>query len=120
MRGISHFSFGFLIGYAVFLLACAFHPSTRLRLYGPFLTFVLGLWAAVPYALEFLHLVTPTALLHPAWNVFCWYASLNAAHGIAMALNNFEFDLALMICAYVHLLWCYIRLVSRARGRRAE
>lgn len=120
MQGTASFTVGFLSGYGLLVVATAVSPSVRLRLYGPLLPFLLGLWAAVPYLLQVAQLVPATELQDPLWNVFCLYPLLSAAAGQRTALTVVELDIGLMAAAYLHLLWRYLHLVQGAGKHHAQ
>lgn len=120
MRGTGLFTVGFLSGYLLLMMVTALSRSLWLRVYGPFLPFALGLWAAVPYLLQSLGLVSPLDAGQAVWNVFFFYPLLSAADTAAYWPIRVESQVALATAGYLHLLWRYVRLVQRTASDHAE
>lgn len=114
MQGTGLFTAGFLGGYLVLLLLTYRRRALWLRLYGPFLPFVLGAWAVIPHALLRTGLLSAADLQQPVWNVFAFYPVLSAVDSFTFWPARVEAQIALASAAYLHLLWRYVRLVQRA------
>lgn len=114
MQGTGLFTAGFFGGYLLLLLLLLSvrHRAVWLRLYGPFLPFVLGAWAVIPHVLQRTGVMSTADLKQPVWNLFIFYPVLSAADTAAFWPAQVEAQIALASAAYLHLLCRYVRLVQ--------
>lgn len=120
LKGIGHFSIGFMLGYALFLLLKGRKATLDVSLYGPFLPFLLGLLAAIPYLLQVSGVIDATTASSPVFNVFVLYGVLEQIELLGNVLGNFYVPLAINISLYLLILRHYIHLVRAVRSSHAE
>lgn len=119
LRGIGHFTFGFLIGTGVFFLMRRLikQKQQQWALYGPFLPFALGIYAALPYLAYSTGIISPLAVNSPITNIFLGYALLNQIPGFQL-LSNFELCTILLGISYGALCVHYIRFIKQLRRQK--
>jgi|GEM_PF-4824199 len=118
LRGIGHFTFGFLLGTVVFFLvrATCHNKAREWALYGPFLPFALGLYGALPYLLYRAGMVSDVTVNAPIMNIFLGYAGLNQIPAFK-ALGNFELCTIILGLSYSALCIHYIRFIKQLRRK---
>jgi uncharacterized membrane protein len=112
LTGAGHFGFGFIVGTVVLLVMMMLKKkSLSVQLYAPFLPFLFGFVAALPYAF----LETATCDLPFLANLFFFYSSVHCNAVVISLLGNIH--LVMVICAviYCFILMRYITLVKRVR-----
>ncbi len=124
-KGIGHFTIWFLVGFVVFLLVKPRgnkHRSglTLLALYSPFIPFVLGSVATIPYLLFVLGFNSHDQIISGSFNLFLLYGVLDQLEIFAALFSNFEMDAIVMAGAYLYLVGYYIGLVKRTRVHHAQ
>lgn len=121
LRGIGHFTVGFLLGTLLFFILRGTTKlgDTRWALYGPFLPFALGAYAALPYLAVSLGLISHTTANSLLMNVFLAYGWLNQIPALQI-LGHFELSAALVGLAYLALCGHYIRFIKRLRLKHAQ
>ena len=112
LTGAGHFGVGFVIGFAIFLLLLiAFRKALWARLYGPFIPFMLGGLAALPYF--FTHQLMCD---YSSWvQVFFFYPFFHCQPLLVKFFSNLY--IVVLVCGllYVLIVWHYIRLVKYVR-----
>jgi hypothetical protein len=112
LTGAGHFGFGFLVGTMIFvLLICAFKRNYFLQVYSPFLPFILGLIAILPYSLLYKEQCELPVLL----NVFVFYSWVHCHSLVVSFLAHLH--LVVLICALIYgfIILRYIFLVRKVR-----
>ena len=112
LRGAGHFTLWFLIGHMIFVaLRQLWRGNDRLRLWGPFLPFVLGSIAVIPYLLQVLGLVSRATTLGAPFLVFLLYPLTEQAAWAQRSFGSFHLNTLLVSLAYLHLVHHYIDLI---------
>lgn len=114
LTGAGHFGVGFLFGTMIALiLMVLFRKRLSVQLYSPFIPFLLGVWAAIPYTLHY----SKTCDFSVIYYLFVFYPMVHCHSGIAAVLSNLY--LVALICGfiYVFFLWRYIGLAKKVRRR---
>jgi len=110
--GASHFAFGFIFGAVV--MACLVKikkTSLSVQLYAPFLPFLLGSIAALPYVfLEQADCAVPVF-----YNVFFFYSALHCSHLAILVLGGLHTVTIFCGLIYCFILLRYIFLVKHIR-----
>jgi hypothetical protein len=112
LTGAGHFGFGFIAGTVMLLLLITFKKkSLTVQMYAPFLPFIFGFVAALPYTLFY----QETCDLPFSANLFLFYSSVHCNAVLISLLGNLH--LVAVICAiiYCFILMRYITLVKRVR-----
>lgn len=112
LTGAGHFGFGFIVGSLLFiLLVMSLRKSFFIQVYTPFLPFLLGLMAIVPYSF----LPQQTCSLPLVANAFLFYSWAHCHAGIIQLLGNLH--LVVLVCGviYCFIVLRYISLVKRVR-----
>jgi hypothetical protein len=109
--GSGHFAFGFSLGFLIMLATNKiYHKSINVQMYSPFLPFIIGIWAAIPYLFIY------TRELDSFWiNIFILYSFI---HHNEMLITIFgRLYLVTLICGlmYIYMLIRYISLVKYCR-----
>ncbi len=125
LKGIGHFTIWFLMGLGVFLFI---KPTKRQQqnglgfrsLYSPFLPFVFGTVAVVPYLLRAIGIVTEAQTTSHTFNVFMLYGLVNQIEVLVVLFRNFEIDAVLLGVGYLCLVVYYIVLIKRVRTYHAK
>jgi uncharacterized membrane protein len=116
LKGIGHFTLWFLIGYLVLLIASFKKPDkSRIHVWGPFLPFVLGTIAAIPYALQMVGLISREAALQPVFLLMLLYPITEQSSLAHSVFRNFHLNMVLLGLAYMHLILRYINQIKRLR-----
>lgn len=112
LTGAGHFGFGFLSGTVIFiLLILSFPRKLGLQIYSPFIPFVLGFLAALPYAFWF----KETCEFPFYANVFYLYSWAHCNHFLITLSGNLHFVVLICACIYGFIILRYISLVRRVR-----
>jgi len=111
LAGSGHFAFGFSLGFFIMLAAnIIYNKSINVQMYSPFLPFIIGMWAAIPYLFSY------TRELDSFWtNIFIFY---NFIHHNKLLITIFgKLYLVALICGlmYCYILVKYISLVKYCR-----
>ncbi len=125
LKGMGHFTIWFLVGFVAFLwLRSSIGQNqpklTAVALYGPFIPFMLGGIAIIPYLLFVLGIVPHEAALGAGFNLFLLYGALSQVGVLASLFGNFEIDAIMLAGVYLYLVIYYIGLVKRTRARHAQ
>lgn len=116
LKGIGHFTLWFLIGYLVILVASIGKPDkNQLHVWGPFLPFVLGTVAAIPYALQMVGLISRQTAIQPVFLLLLLYPITEQSSLLHSVFGNFHLNVILVGLAYMHLLSRYINRIKRLR-----
>ncbi len=116
LKGAGHFTLWFLLGVILFWLAKAVRPQNlRIKLWGPFLPFVLASLAAVPYLLQVTGIISREAALHRGFAVFMLYPLTEQASWTLSLFSHFHLNVVLLALAYASLVGHYIRCVKQLR-----
>ena len=112
LTGGNHFGFGFMVG--SILMLCWIRlckKSLSVQLYAPFLPFVTGFIAALPY----LFLLSDVCDVGAVYNIFIFY-SLVHCHPLALTLFG-SLNLVALICGSIYglIILRYIFLVKYVR-----
>jgi hypothetical protein len=112
LTGAGHFGFGFVSGTFVFLLVIlVFKKRFFIQLYAPFIPFVFGGVAALPYTFLYQKTCNITELA----NFFFFYSWVHCQSIIIAMLGNLHFVVLICACIYTFIIWRYIALVKRVR-----
>lgn len=125
LRGIGHFTIWYAVGFFIFLI---FKPGSTLpqkslsgwALYSPFLPFILGGIAVIPYLCSKLGIATDEKILHGYYNLFLGYGELGQFRILNKIFGVFEINALLIAVMYAYLLQYYIKLVKRSSARHAK
>jgi hypothetical protein len=127
LKGIGHFTIGFLVGYLVFLVLLHISNGNKqgqyyknVALYGPFIPFVLATVAAIPYVLQVSGLIRPEATLSTLFIFMLLYPVLERSSFLNLIFGNFYVDIIMMALIYVHLVVRYIQLIKQTRAQLAK
>lgn len=122
LKGIGHFTIWFLLGFMIFRIVLKMRKeSLAVNLYGPFIPFVLGVAASMPYLLATLGIVSDQQIAtQSGYNAFLFYVALNDLSLVVRIFSNFHIAVAADGIAYLSLLLHYIRLVRKIRGQYAK
>lgn len=116
LKGAGHFTLWFLVGVLIFWLARAAKPhEPRIALWGPFLPFVLGSVAVVPYLLQVISLTSREATLHWGFAVFLFYPLTEQASWAHTLFGHFHLNVVLLAMGYTSLVIHYIRFIQQLR-----
>lgn len=116
LKGIGHFTLWFLTGYLVLLMASIGRPDkNRIHVWGPFLPFVLGTIAAIPYALQLVGLISRETVLQPAFLLLLLYPITEQSSLVHSLFGSFHLNVILVGLAYMHILSRYINRIKRLR-----
>jgi len=112
LTGASHFGFGFIIGAVLMVCLLKFKRSSlSVQLYMPFLPFLLGSVAALPYAfLEQASCVVPVF-----YNIFFFYSAIHCSQMVIIVLGGLHIVTILCGLIYCFILLRYIFLVKHIR-----
>jgi len=112
LTGASHFAFGFIFGSIVMVVFFKLKRSSLwVQLYMPFLPFLLGLIAAIPYIF-----LEPANCVVPAfYNVFFFYSALHCDYLADIVLGSLHLVTILCGLIYCFILLRYILLVKYIR-----
>ncbi len=112
LTGAGHFGFGFIFGTVLFLcLAVVMRKSLKVQMYGPFLPFVFGFFAVLPYPFFF----KETCDLPAIANVFLFYPWAHCQPLLIKFLGNLHLVAVLCGVIYGLILLRYIGLVKSVR-----
>lgn len=115
LKGIGHFTVGFIAGFGFFLILRRRLDESRgltfLKLYLPFLPLAAGFFALIPYLLFKLGLATHEDIMGPAYNFFILYGVLGNIQIFNSMFAKFEIDALLLACGYTYLVRYYIKLI---------
>lgn len=121
LKGIGHFTLWFLVGYVAFLIAkVQHHSSIKLHIWGPFLPFVLGTLAVVPYALQLVGLISRETALHAGYCLVLLYPLVEQSDLALNWLSNFYANVVTVGAAYSHLVVMYVRRIKRNKRLEAD
>jgi hypothetical protein len=121
LKGVGHFSFWFVLGYFLFvLIKIRLKNKASINLYGPFIPFILGITATLPYLMAVLGLVEHKELADDLYNIFLLYPMLNNLNFIVVIFSNFYFAIIFASIIYMQLLLHYIKLVKNTRKNYAK
>jgi hypothetical protein len=112
LTGAGHFGFGFIAGALLLLLLVVFKKkSLAVQMYAPFMPFLFGFVAVLPYTFFY----QKTCDLPFSANLFFFYSSVHCNAMVISLLNNLH--LVAVICAVIYgfILMRYIALVKRVR-----
>jgi len=112
LTGAGHFGFGFVVGSIVMLLLIFLKKkSLFVNLYAPFLPFLLGMLAAVPYMFLDPSLCQPASI----YNVFILYSLIHCSSLLDVFLGSL--NLVAIVCGiiYCFIILRYILLVKHVR-----
>jgi len=108
--GSGHFGVGFTLGFIIWRIAGRqYKNSLKVQLYAPFIPFILGLYAAIPYF--FLNNQDNSTW----WNIFLFY---NFIHQDSFFITIYgRIHWVALICGilYCSILYHYIELVKYCR-----
>jgi len=110
--GSGHFAFGFTIGFLLMLILNRhYSKNIQVQIYSPFLPFIIGIYAALPYL--FINSIETGG---DSWNnIFVFY---NVVHHHDLMIKIFgRLNLVAVICGsmYLYILFRYIALVKYCR-----
>lgn len=118
LKGIGHFTLWFLIGYLVLLIASIGKPfKSRMHVWGPFLPFVLGTIAIIPYVLQLMGFISRETALQPVFLLMFLYPMTEQSSLANSVFGNLHLNLVLLTLAYIHMLFRYINRIKRLRQR---
>lgn len=121
LKGVGQFSIWFIVGYILFL---SLRMLNRFRevidLYGPFIPYLLGAYAAVPYALYVFGVIDSQKALSGLFNLFLFYGILNDIPVIVSIFSQFHLVVFVDAVIYLFLIIHYIQLVHKVRLKYAE
>ena len=121
LKGVGHFAFWFMAGYFVFRVVLLMtRNNLKIKLFGPFIPFVLAIIAAVPYLLVTLGVVSHAQIMSGPYNLFLFYGLLNHISPVVWLFSNFHIAVVLTGIVYLVLLLHYIRLVKVTRRKYAQ
>jgi len=110
--GSGHFGIGFVLGYILmFMLLKTKSTHLKVQLFAPFIPFILGFWAAIPY------LWTDSSIILSSWlHIFLLYPFFH--HNELFILLFGKLNLVALICATLYgiIILRYIRLVKYCRA----
>jgi hypothetical protein len=112
LTGAGHFGFGFIVGaFVLFVLLSVRKNNIFVQLYIPFLPFVLGIIAVLPYVFS----EPKTCELHFWMNLFFLYSWAHC-HSVIMALLG-HLHIVALLCGVIYcmIVLHYISLVKRVR-----
>ncbi len=116
LKGIGHFTLWFLIGHLGQLVASIKKPNkSEIHVWGPFLPFVLGTVASIPYVLQMAGMIDRETTLRPGFLLILLYPlteKSNLAHSV---FGNFHMNLVFLGLAYTHILSRYIHRIKSLR-----
>lgn len=116
LKAAGHFTLWFLTGYLVLLVASIGKPDkNQLHVWGPFLPFVLGTIAAIPYALQMVGLISREAALQPVFLLLFLYPITEQSSLVHSVFGNFHLNVILLALAFMHLLSRYVKQIKRLR-----
>ncbi len=112
LTGAGHFGFGFIGGTIAFLLLImSFRKNLFVQLYAPFVPFLCGLLAALPYVF-----VYQKTCEQPLWtNIFFFYSFAHCHDFLVSWLANLHFVGLVCGVIYGFIIIRYIWLVRRVR-----
>ncbi len=112
LRGSGHFALWFLIGYMIFV---AWRQIRRcndwMRIWGPFLPFIFGTIAVIPYLLQVIGGVTRETALTAPFLFFFLYPITEQSVWVQHKFGSFHLNVILVGLAYLHLVHHYIDLI---------
>lgn len=110
LKGSGHFAFAFFIGFLV-MLAMQFSAkkSLKIQVYSPFIPFILGVWAALPY------FVFGKTFSAPWLNIFFFYDLIHFNEILAKVFGRTA--VVALFCGglYTYIVLKYISLVKHCR-----
>lgn len=118
LKGVGHFTIWFLLGFILFFLILFLSKrpiQSKVAIYGPFLPFVLGALATVPYVVQILGLVEKNTLLNPILNLWLLYPFFEQSSLVCKWFSNFHINLLILATSYTVLIIHYIRLIKSLR-----
>lgn len=112
LTGAGHFGFGFIGGAVLLVLLLLFlRKNLFVQMYAPFLPFVVGFVAVLPYLFVF-----QKTCNQPFWaNVFFLYSWVHCQSFIVAYLSNLHFVALICGAIYSVIILRYIFLVKRIR-----
>ena len=112
LTGAGHFGVGFVAGFFIFLLFLGVSRKVLwVRLYGPFIPFLLGGVAAVPYFFTY-----KLTCDQPLWgHFFFFYPFFHCQPLFVKFFGNIHVVVVVCGLLYVVILWRYIVLVKYIR-----
>jgi hypothetical protein len=112
LTGAGHFGFGFVVGTAILVLTIlCFKKNLFVQIYAPFIPFVLGGVAALPYSFFYQKTCDITVLA----NIFFFYSWAHCQSMIIAMLGNLHLVVLVCACVYGFIVLRYITLVKRVR-----
>ncbi len=112
MRGAGHFTLWFLIGHVAFVaLRQACRRNRKVLLWGPFLPFLLGSLAVLPYLLQSLGIASRETALSVPFLLFLLYPLTERSESLQRSFGSFHLNAFLVSLVYLHLIHHYIRLI---------
>jgi hypothetical protein len=112
LTGAGHFGVGFVAGFTLFLfLLVVLRRALWIRLYGPFIPFVLGSLAATPYFFADQVMCDQSFWVY----IFFLYPFFHCQPLFVKFFGNIHVVVVACGFLYVFILWYYIRLVKSVR-----
>jgi len=112
LTGAGHFGVGFVFGFVIFLLLLAvLRKRFWVRLYGPFIPFLLGGISAAPYFFTYQLMCEQSFWVY----FFFFYPFFHCQSLFVEFFGNIHVVVVACGFLYVFILWYYIRLVKTVR-----
>lgn len=110
LKGSGHFAFAFLVGFLVMLvMQFSAKKNLKVQIYSPFIPFILGVWASLPYFLF------GKAYTAPWLNVFFFYDLIHTNEILAKVFARTAFVALFCGTLYTYIIFKYIALVKHCR-----
>lgn len=112
LTGAGHFGVGFVCGFAIFLLLLVvLRKRLWVRLYGPFIPFLLGSISAAPYFFTYQLMCEQSFWVY----AFFFYPFFHCQSLVVEFFGNIHVVVVACGFLYVFILWYYIGLVKSVR-----
>lgn len=109
--GSGHFGFGFILGFILWRVATpGYKKSLNFQLYFPFIPFITGIYAALPYLI-----VNHSSDFSNWWNIFLFYKIIHNNQSVINILGQIHWVALICGLLYAFILYHYIELVKFCR-----
>lgn len=118
LKGMGHFTIWFLLGLIAFIAYFSLSKKpiqSKMGIYGPFLPFVLGALATLPYFIQILGLLEKELFLNPLSNLWFFHPFLDQSQFVCRCFSNFYLNILILAICYAVLIVHYIRLIKCVR-----
>ncbi len=116
LKGSGHFAIGFWFGYIIFFfLVKRLNKSFFWVSWGPFLPFIFGVIACIPYAFELADVLGEDMILNWKFNFFFFYSTLHDNKIAISIFNKFFVSSLSVVLLYCTLIVYYIKMIRKYR-----